>query len=387
MRNRPVVNYGLVAANVLIFMLGFNGMTEASSAKIDQWMLHTHAPQMYQFFTSVFLHAGWAHLIGNMIFLWVFGNAINDRLGNMGYLAFYLAGGVMACVGYILFSDGARVLGASGAISAVTGAFLVLLPKTRVTVLAIFFYILTPLEISSLFFLAFQLVFNLMMPLAPGAGGGVAYVAHSAGYIFGISVAAALLAGKLLPRDQFDLLNMISSFRRRSKYRRIARHGFDPFNPVNPAMRNGREKKVATRTVETTQPDTPKARIMTMRSEISQLINNGNLPSAASEYLKLVQLDEDAILPHNQQLDVANQLMSVNQHSAAADAYERFLTHYKKDENTADIHLMLGIIYGRYLKQSRLAEQNLKQAIDGLDDPSKIAMAKADLHALSKSGK
>ncbi len=386
MQSRPLVNYGLVAANVLIFLLGYNGMSEVSSAKIDQWMLHTQAPHMYQFFTSVFLHAGWAHLVGNMIFLWVFGNAINDRLGNLGYLSFYLAGGVMACAGYILLGGGARVLGASGAISAVTGAFLVLLPRTRVTVLAIFFYILTPLEVSSLFFLAFQLVFNLLMPLG-GSGGGVAYSAHSAGYIFGITVAAGLLAAKLLPRDQFDLLNMISSGRRRSKYRRMARKGFDPFGSINPAMRSGGAKKVATRTVETAPPDSPQARVIKIRGEISQFISSGNLASAASEYLKLVQLDEDAILPRNQQLDVANQLMSVSQHSAAADAYERFLARYKKDENAADIHLMLGIIYGRYLKQTRLAKQNLTQAIEGLDDQSKVAMAKADLQALGKAGK
>ncbi len=387
MRSRPVVNYALVAANVLIFLFGYNGMTEASSVKIDQLMLHTHAPQMYQFFTSVFLHAGWAHLVGNMIFLWVFGNAINDRLGNKGYLSFYLAGGVMACVGYILLGGGARVLGASGAISAVTGAYLVLLPRTRVTVLAVFFYILTPLEISSLFFLAFQLVFNLMMPLAPGGGGGVAYSAHSAGYIFGIAVAAGLLGAKLLPRDEFDLLNMICSARRRSKYRKMARKGFDPFSPINPAMRAGTTKKVASKTVKANQVDSPQTRAATIRGEISQLISSGNLGSAASEYLKLVQLDEDAILPRNQQLDVANQLMSVNQHPAAADAYERFLARYKKDEHGPDIHLMLGIIYGRYLKQTRLAAQNLKQAIEGLDDPSKVAMAQADLQALGKAGK
>ena len=120
------------------------------------------------------------------------------------------------------------------------------------------------------------------------------------------------------------------------------------------------------------------------RQDISEAITAGDLPTAASAYLKLVQLDEDVVLSRDQQLDIANQLMSANQYSAAADAYERFIARYGKDENAPDIHLMLGLIYGRYLKQTRQAAANLEKAIEGLDDPAKVQMAKADLAALSK---
>ncbi|HAU37433.1 MAG TPA: rhomboid family intramembrane serine protease, partial [Phycisphaerales bacterium] len=95
----------------------------------------------------------------------------------------------------------------SGAISAVTGAFLVLLPRTRVTLIAFFIYYIFPFELSSIYFLAFQFVWNTFMSFGEvgGAGGGVAYVAHSSGYVFGIAVAALLLVFHLLPRDPFDL--------------------------------------------------------------------------------------------------------------------------------------------------------------------------------------
>lgn len=386
MRGRPWANYALVAANVGLFLLGRHGMTRASIMGISTLMLQPDNPQLHQFFTSMFLHAGWAHLIGNMLFLWIFGNAVNDRFGHLGYLAFYLSGGVLAGVGYLLLSGTAPVLGASGAISAVTGAYLVLLPRTRVTVLFFFFYILTPMEISSLFFLLFQLVYNLVMSLSTRVAGqyasGVAYAAHSSGYVFGIAVSAALLATRLLPRDPFDLLNLISASRRRSRYRRMATRGFDPFGFVSPSLRRQSPRKVKARTVESPPADTPAGRQLQLRKDISTACRRGDLTEAASKYLQLVQIADDALLSLPQQLDVANQLMASNQYPAAADAYERFLKHYGKYEHLADIHLMLGLIYGRYLNQFEQAIEHLELAIKGLEDPGKVELAKTDLARL-----
>ena len=381
----PWVNYAIVAANVLVFLMGYHGMTGKSMVRIDRYMLHPETPALYQFFTSVFLHAGWGHLLGNMVFLWVFGNAMNDRFGHVGYLAFYLAGGVLAGVGYLLLSGNAPVLGASGAISAVTGAYLVLLPRVRVTVLFFFLYILTPMEISSLVFLMFQLVTNLWMSLTPSitgaAAGGVAYAAHSAGYVYGIILAVALLATRILPRDAYDLLNLIMNSRRRGKYRRMVARGYDPFNgagPVaGPQRRSARVKSVQARTA-----DSIGARELELRREISDACTRHDLPGATARYLELIQIADGAVLPRQQQLDVANQLMSSNQHPAAADAYERFIAHHAAYEHIADIYLMLGLVYSRYLHQYDRAERHLDQAVRLLDDPSKIELAKSDLRRI-----
>ena len=93
-------------------------------------------------------------------------------------------------------------------------------------------------------------------------------------------------------------------------------------------------------------------------------------------------MTDHAVLPRQQQLDVANQLMASEQHPAAADAYERFLKHYSTYEHIADIYLLLGLLYCRYLQQHDLAAKMLELAVELLDDPKKVELAKSDLHKI-----
>ncbi len=375
----PLVNYGLIAANVVVFI--FLQRTTSIWPPLRPYLLHPDQPQVSQFFTSMFMHANWMHLIGNMIFLWVFGNAVNDSFGHVGYLAFYLAGGVIAGVGYVLISGAAPVLGASGAISAVTGAFMVLFPRVRVTVLMFLpFLILVPFEISSLFFLLLQFVWNLYASLAE-SGGGVAYAAHSSGYVFGVGVAAALLAVKLLPRDVYDLLSLIRTWRRRLSYQRSISGGYDPFGFSARGSRHGQGTRrwVESQTLGSQRADSPTGKELELRRQISADHGRGDFAAAAQGYLKLVQIADDALLPLSQQLDVANYLMSAEQYPAAADAYERFLRHYGTYEYVGDIRLMLGLIYSRYLHQDELAETYLSRALAGLGDSGKLALAREEL--------
>ena len=373
LKHTPWINYALVAANVFVFIV--LQATKSDTPAVRAYLLQPDRPEVYQFFSSMFMHADWGHLIGNMIFLWVFGNAVNDSLGHVGYLAFYLAGGVIAGVGYVLLSGTAPVLGASGAISAVTGAFLVLFPRVRVTVLVFLFFILMPLEISSLLFLLLQFGWNLYASLGQ-AGGHVAYVAHSSGYVFGIAVAAGFLAIKILPREPYDLLSMIRMWRRRHSYNQAVAGGYDPFSrtPSGPARR-----WVSTRTIAAEAPSGPAAAELELRKQISADHARHDFAATAEGYAKLARITDDALLPMNQQLDVANYLMSARQHPAAADAYERFIKHYGNYEYIGDIRLMLGLIYGRYLHQDKEAEANLDQAIPDLFDSSKIELARSEL--------
>lgn len=402
MTRTPWVNYALVAANVVFFLApgmllrGVNGLEGAMASmglpsttysSHDELMLWPHQPQLVQFFTCMFMHAGWMHLIGNMLFLWVFGNALNDRLGQVGYLAFYLAGGLLAGVGYLLLSGNAPVLGASGAISAVTGAYLVLFPRVRVTLLWWFWFI-TYFEVSSLFFLLFQFVTNMYMQLDASivgrSAGGVAYAAHSTGYVFGAVVAFALLAFRLAPRDGFDLLSLFHASHRRSRFRRMVSEGYDPFGRRPPSQMAAERRWVPSTTVQSDTARSPEARELELRREISEACARGDLPAAAGKYLELVQIADDAVLARQQQLDVANQLMSSENHPAAADAYERFLKHYGNYEHKGDICLMLGLLYGRYLQQYPRAERYLEQAISLLADEAKRNMALAELQIVRR---
>ena len=135
LRHSPYMNWALIVANTIVFLVTlFTGNHGGANYVMDHFALSSRQPEVYQFFTYQFLHSGWLHIAGNMLFLYIFGNNVNDRMGHIGYLAFYLAGGVCSGLAYVATqSNGVPMVGASGAISAVTGAYLVLLPRSNVT--------------------------------------------------------------------------------------------------------------------------------------------------------------------------------------------------------------------------------------------------------------
>src|SRR4030043_530243 len=128
----PYTNYALIIANVIIFFLTYSGGEHTLRPWAGNLMLTPAYPFLWQFITYAFLHGGIGHIFGNMYFLYIFGNNVNDRLGHLGYLIFYLAGAVFSALGHILAASfygtgvATPVLGASGAVAAVTGAYLVL---------------------------------------------------------------------------------------------------------------------------------------------------------------------------------------------------------------------------------------------------------------------
>ena len=156
--------------------------------------------------TSVFLHGGWLHLLGNMLFLWIFGNNIEDRLGRVPYLLFYLAGGIAASLAQVAIDPSSEVplVGASGAIASVLGAYLVFYPGARITSLVFlgFFYQLlnVPAVIVLGYWFALQLIDGVASLGADNAQGGVAFFAHIGGFVAGMAVAlVARAAGRLVP--------------------------------------------------------------------------------------------------------------------------------------------------------------------------------------------
>jgi membrane associated rhomboid family serine protease len=162
-------------------------------------------------FVAMFLHGGWLHIAGNMLFLWVFGNNVEDRLGWIVYPLFYVMGGIAAAALQIAVGPNSAVpnLGASGAIGAVLGAYLVLFPRARVTTLVIFFFI-TAIEIPAWLLLGFWFllqVFSGGTALLNHATGGIAYWAHVGGFAFGAIVAWLFYRPRreLRPADPWQL--------------------------------------------------------------------------------------------------------------------------------------------------------------------------------------
>jgi membrane associated rhomboid family serine protease len=207
-RHFPYVNVALIAANFAVWL--FYELPHLNSSVYHASFYpcavnHTcHAPEPWgiAWITSMFLHGSWDHILGNMLFLAIFGKNVEDAFGSLRYLLFYFAGGFAATVtqtaATLLFGTAAdaRVpnLGASGAIAAVLGAFFVLYPHSRVTgLLGIF-----PVRISAMFFLGAWFLYQLVEAnfglFAAGAnGGGVAFFAHVGGFIFGVGVTTVLV--------------------------------------------------------------------------------------------------------------------------------------------------------------------------------------------------
>ena len=192
----PIVTYLLIAANVGIFLLYYpqlSGSPAALFAFYNDWAM---IPQEVAFgddrhtlISSMFLYGGWMHLGGNMLFLWLYGDNIEDLLGPLKYLGFYLASGLAAGLGHLLADPGSPVptVGASGAIAGVMGAYLVLFPRARVDVLIFFVIIVRVITVPAFALLALWFGMQIFNGLAAQQGvGGVAYWAHIVGFVAGV---------------------------------------------------------------------------------------------------------------------------------------------------------------------------------------------------------
>jgi membrane associated rhomboid family serine protease len=165
-------------------------------------------------FTSMFMHGSIVHLGGNMLFLWIFGNNVEDSMGPIRFIVFYLLGGLAASAAQILISASSEVpsLGASGAVAAVLGGYLLLFPRARVVTLVFIIFFFTILELPAIFFLGIWIVqqalfayFDLFQP--SGNGGGVAYFAHIGGFVFGLLL-IRVFASERRRRRQLDRIGL-----------------------------------------------------------------------------------------------------------------------------------------------------------------------------------
>jgi membrane associated rhomboid family serine protease len=213
-RRTPVVTFALILACFAAFAYELSitagGGDRALAEFFDQWgavpasmtaALRTGdlaSGAMLGMVTSLFLHAGWLHLAGNMLFLWIFGNNIEDRLGRLPFLVFYLGGGIAAALAQAWIDPTSTVplIGASGAIAATLGAYFVLYPGARILSLVFLGFFYQLLEVPALIILGYWFVLQLIDSVASlgaaTAQGGVAFFAHVGGFVAGAAVGAVL---------------------------------------------------------------------------------------------------------------------------------------------------------------------------------------------------
>ncbi len=194
----PFVTISLIVINILVFIYEYTLSQETLKLTIEQFGIVpyylTHLsyaldpsgiPRFYTLITSAFFHGGILHLAFNMLFLWIFGNNIEDVLGHIKFILFYLLSGIIAGMSQALVTPQSTIpiIGASGAVAGVLGAYLVLYPRARILTLFWFFFFIRIVRIPTVVFLGFWFLIQI---LYAGTGGGVAWFAHIGGFIAGV---------------------------------------------------------------------------------------------------------------------------------------------------------------------------------------------------------
>lgn len=368
----PYANVALITVNAGLYLLFNLQALGPEVAKLSSYFVLTSSDvRLYQFFTYQFCHADLWHLAGNMLFLWVFGNSVNAKLGQIPYLLFYLGGGVFAAWGYCLTAgDAFTLVGASGAIAAITTAYMVLFPRDHVMMLLWLFFFIRIVRVPALLIIGLKIILwdNILAP-SFGPASNVAYHAHLAGYLFGFFGALMLLAVRAVPRDHFDILALFKQWRRRRAYaaayaspKAQAQARFGSVARIPPTDR--RQLSLEEKALD---------QVTSLRTTIAGHLAQGETGQAIAAYRQLVLLDPKQCLSERDQIGMARLLYTDGRFPQAAAAFERFLQQYGHSAEAHEVRMLLGIVYARNLKQYESAQEQLTAARSGLRDAKRQA--------------
>lgn len=316
---RPIVTCTLIALNLAIF-LGL-AIVVRMGLSTDEEIIRFGAVHRTDFriwtpVTSLFLHdpTGLMHIGFNMLFLWIFGQALESRLGSWWFLLFYLAGGVAASLTHLVASP-YPAIGASGAVAAVSGAYLVLFPRSTVKVLFVFLFI-GIFHIPAPYFIGLYFLLDLLGQVSAmfGAGGSTAYAAHLGGTFFGVSTALVLLSTGILKSTDLDLLYLLKQRRRRAEMRSAARTFGTPFDHAGPT--SGVPRRVDASVASPPDPDAP------LRRQIVAALREDRTEEALELYRSA---PASLALPDADQADLGNRAVANSDAELAVRAYRRLL--------------------------------------------------------------
>jgi len=375
-RRTPVITQALVLINVAIYVAGLIGQS-FNAFSVTTLVNHGHFdPQHFvwwQLFTSLFLHdpsSIW-HLVFNMLFLWVFGPPVEDRLGRVTFLVFYLMGGAMANLAHMMISD-APVIGASGAVAALSGSFLALHPRSRI--ICFFLIGFGVAAIPSLLFIALYFLIDVLRQTMSFFGSptcNVAYMAHIAGYVYGFALGFVLLATGVVPRDDYDVFFLFKQWRRRAALRQLNRAS--PTGVFESASADTGQRLTYAKREQSISDD--QRREADLRSQINRLAGTHDLSGAAAKYRELLAEAPAAVFIEDRQLELANQLYFEHFHAQAAIAYELLLEHYPTSPKAVEVRLILAVLYTRHLQQPQKARSIIAAVKQNLQDPAQTALA------------
>jgi membrane associated rhomboid family serine protease len=300
------------------------------------------APHLVTLFTTMFLHAGFLHLFGNMLFLWIYGDNVEHRLGRVPFLFWYLATGVAATLFHTLFAAGSPLplIGASGAISGVLGLYFIWFPRNTVRLLFVFFpFFMNVITVPARFVLGFYLLVDNLLPflITRGMeGGGVAHGAHIGGFLGGLAIAWYM--------DRREVVGRPEEYR---GVRAASQAGETPPHPI------------------------------------AQALASGNYADAAETYFALDPDKTRRALTPEDSLALADWLQRNGRHRATLTVYRRHLRDYPHGPGAAEAHVGAGLVQLTFLDQPTPAYQHFLDALDLDPSPETAARARAALETIA----
>lgn len=376
---RPVVNLALIALNGAVFLalnvLRGHDFFELSREDQVRWGLLPGDPSPERFLTSMFVHGGPLHLLGNMWFLHIFGDNVEDKMGRLRYLLFYLSWGVAGSLAFLVFGRPAGAIagipreqveeiwrnmpmvGASGAIAGVMGAYLVLFPRARIRMIVWVLFII-PFTLPALLVIGLYFLQDLLLGAFLGGRqiGGVAYVAHTGGMVAGI-VAALVLKPILRARDP-------SAWDRDT--------GFARGEDGEPAA--GHAAYEPPRTIP--MPD--------LRDQIVGAVLDARMDLALELHGRWIGSPRMETLPPQVEIEIAHEIFRRGRVPEALEAYRRFLGSHPAAPDAAEAKFRIGLIYARAGGDPSLARSWLEQAAAEHADPETAAFARRELDRMRR---
>ena len=365
----PLMNWALIAANVGVFYFevlgGYFGF--AGPINLDVYGTVPAHLQWFQPLTSAFLHANVIHLFGNMVFLWTFGNNVNDKLGHWRYLAAYLAFAVLSNLGHAMLASGPMALvpciGASGAIFGVVGTYLTFYPINDVRVWYFLGFISGTFSCSAYWIIGLFVAWDVYDAVA-GTYGAVAVMAHLAGFAAGAGLGLLLLWKDWVERDDYDLLSRLTG-----RQRSGTAHGFSRRRGVEAAPMPPAEAERL-------------AAAGRMRTALCSQVKAGDLAGATELYRNFLEGFPGEALDEQAHVELANWLYRAQRFAEAAGAFHHFARTHPQHALAANALYSAGTLYAQSLGQPARGVALLKEAAQRLRDPAKARRAREIAQAI-----